>query len=409
MSEPVPEILCETCTAACCKAPMSVMLTRREHKQHGAQMGLEEIEKPRSYNRKIPGAGAHGEAMALPAEMGWYKFQGPCGNLDDENRCSIYTRRPNCCRLFEMGSPACRKARRDAGLDVDLPIFEEEAGPEVAEGRRRDALVKEFFRLPVTAAIAEEVTPQPDLQVKPLTISETRSSFERDAHWLVEQLDRCDATTWLRPTRCTEWNVGQLAEHLVSAMRHAHSVLQAALNRTPAQIPPDFTGDRRATAAAFKRESKCVSDALSRLQPATLATHVLVGGGDVVNVQEFLEDVTLELAAHSSDLAHALSETHHFTTEAVRAVARVLPEALHPGMAAPKGMSFVLRSLVFEIPFTWHRGQWTNEVGQDPCCIEGEPEAVLLFALGRADFDEARLSSNRPDQARSFKRHLRGP
>jgi hypothetical protein len=72
-------------------------------------------------------------------------------------------------------------------------------------------------------------------------------------------------------------------------------------------------------------------------------------------------------------------------------------------------MSYVLRSLLFELPFSWRGNTWVMEPGPDPCYIEGDVEAVLLFALGREPFSTSRLSTNDVDRARAFKRHLRGP
>lgn len=53
---------------------------------------------------------------AKPAQDG----KGPCVFLDGTRgdcRCSIYERRPDACRTYEVGAKACLSARRRAGID----------------------------------------------------------------------------------------------------------------------------------------------------------------------------------------------------------------------------------------------------------------------------------------------------
>src|SRR5262249_17242455 len=159
--------------------------------------------------------------------------------------------------------------------------------------------------------------------------------------------------------------------------------------------------DRVATTAAFERVAKDIVESLAGLRATTLARDVVVGPGESVNVEEVLEILTMELAMHSVDLARASGEVRQLWRDAIRGMAQALPQQLEEGAPPPAGLSFVLRSLLFDIPLAWRNGEWRREIGADPCYIEGAPDAVLLFALGREPFDESRLSASRADRARS--------
>src|SRR5262245_55229157 len=99
---------------------MYMQLTREEHKRHRGTMDLKVVAKPREYPQRV--ADEHdGSLVGLPAGVGLYQLQTGCANLTDDFRCSIYAERPRCCREFELGSLACLKARRKAGLDADKP------------------------------------------------------------------------------------------------------------------------------------------------------------------------------------------------------------------------------------------------------------------------------------------------
>lgn len=44
-------------------------------------------------------------------------LSGRCPNLQADNRCSIYQKRPEHCQELAMGGDACRAIRRSAGVD----------------------------------------------------------------------------------------------------------------------------------------------------------------------------------------------------------------------------------------------------------------------------------------------------
>jgi Fe-S-cluster containining protein len=43
-------------------------------------------------------------------------FLQTCGFLDEDNRCGIYSTRPDVCRNFAAGNPQCQDARARKGL-----------------------------------------------------------------------------------------------------------------------------------------------------------------------------------------------------------------------------------------------------------------------------------------------------
>lgn len=86
--------------------------------------------------------GACCETLVLPVELGlmsqqdkrFFRLRGdfepgglrvdaPCRQLTDEGRCGIYQSRPDACRTYEVGSPACRAAVRARRGDL-APVIE---------------------------------------------------------------------------------------------------------------------------------------------------------------------------------------------------------------------------------------------------------------------------------------------
>ena len=408
MSEPLPEISCENCVAACCKAPVTMLLTADEHKRHSPTMDLKLIVKPRSYPQRIEYESPSDGHLDVPRNLGVFELVSGCANLNENNRCTIYANRPQCCHDFTVGSSACLQARRKAGLDADRPfVDDEEDAPEPDANER---LISEFFVAPPEGEKPASSTATKDIATKPLDLAEVRALYARETTWIAERLAECDGVSWTRRTRCAEWTVGALAAHLVTGQRLAHAVLTAAIARRPAQVPADdFEGSRAETVAAFARAAADVGDALARIAPDDAEREVVIGAEEAVTAQHLIQVLTMELAVHGLDLANVLGRTRHLTPESMRAIATVLPDYLDPGIAPPALTGYVLRSAAFELPFTWRSNAWRAEIAPDPCIIEGEPEAVLLFALGRTPFGKSQLVTNRPSSARAFKRHLAGP
>jgi Fe-S-cluster containining protein len=104
---------CQQCGACCADQDASpeggyVYLDKEESKRM-KRMGLSVVQDCGDSflgTRAYPGGEAPLVCVAFRGAIG-----GRCG-------CSIYASRPQGCRRFEVGSPLCRRARRDAGLAV---------------------------------------------------------------------------------------------------------------------------------------------------------------------------------------------------------------------------------------------------------------------------------------------------
>jgi uncharacterized protein (TIGR03083 family) len=406
MSEPLPEIACENCVAACCKAPVRMSLTADEYKRHSKTMDLSIIAKPSNFAQRIVSENADQPTVTIPSGFGLYLLESGCANLTRDNRCSIYASRPKCCADYAVGSSACLKARRNAGLDADRPLIDEEEPPELDP---TEQVVAKFFPTLVDAETSSPSTPPAEVPLDLLDRAELCRLVEREARWIAERLSQCDAGAWSRRTRCAEWDVQALAAHLVDCQRFTLSVLTAAIEGGTAKTPEDFRGGPAETVAAFRRAADEVGDALARLAPVPLDREVVIDDVAAVTLSHLIERLAMENAVHGLDLAHALGDTRHLTTDAAKLIANVLPDVLDAGVTPPPATAYLLRSLAFELPFTWRNNAWRRERAADPCSIEGEVEAVLLYALGRVPFNKSRLSTNRPNRAREFKRYLIGP
>lgn len=89
ISEPDPDVTCDTCRANCCK--LEVML-------------ITETGVPPRYIK----TDKWGSEVMLRLDDGW------CAALDrDTHMCSIYEVRPLICREFEMGSFECIEERNN--------------------------------------------------------------------------------------------------------------------------------------------------------------------------------------------------------------------------------------------------------------------------------------------------------
>jgi uncharacterized protein (TIGR03083 family) len=411
MTNPPYEVSCENCVAACCKAPVNMLLTADEHKRHGRTMDLKVVVKPTRYRQRVPIEKSKSSDvqrhLEVPVGYGLFELVSGCANLTESNRCSIYASRPNCCRDFEMGSAACLKARRDAGLDADQPPLEDEGTTRVLGITER--LATEFFESRDAAGGLTVGAEKAALANPPLGLAEIRALVARETRWIAQRLRACDSRVWQRRTRCAEWDVGALTAHLVTGQQFAATVLAAAIEGRVAKPPRDFTrGSPEATAEAFACAAQDVERMLTGLSPDHVHGNVRIDDEEVA-VEHLLQVLAMELAVHGCDLADALGEERHLGADGAQAIANALPDLLDQGVPPRKPTSYVLRSVTFEMPFTWRDNAWRYEAGTDPCRIEGDAEAVLIYALGRRRFDKSPLTSNRPDVARAFKRALPGP
>src|SRR5262245_15789377 len=129
MAKTRSEISCETCTALCCRAPVNMVMSKAEFTRYRKSMDLRVLVEPARQRQQVDHGSRHipgDHHLELPAGHGLFELVSGCANLAEDNRCSIYASRPNCCRDFAVGSPACLKLRRDAGLDGEVIPADEE-------------------------------------------------------------------------------------------------------------------------------------------------------------------------------------------------------------------------------------------------------------------------------------------
>jgi uncharacterized protein (TIGR03083 family) len=186
-------------------------------------------------------------------------------------------------------------------------------------------------------------------------------------------------------------------------------VILAASAKGRAQTPAPFTGDQPTTIAALRNAQRDLVDALDDVRPKMLNQEVILDDVAAVALKHLVDAIAMEFAVHRRDLAVALGETHSFSPADLRLIAHALPDALNAGAVPRPNTSYLLGSPSFELALTWRNIEWICEPAREACTIEGDPEAVLLYALGRTTFDASSFSTNRAEQARSFKRYLTGP
>jgi uncharacterized protein (TIGR03083 family) len=309
-----------------------------------------------------------------------------------------------------MGSPACLSARRKAGLDADRPVTEAEMAPE-PKPDSRTRLRRQYFPDSRSDGATSDPAPvaAPPTRSGPFFLAQARTSVSRDTRWISERLAQCKASDWSRATRCAGWSVNALVAHLVTCLQTADAVARAAVDRRVTKSPRDFKGDRHAAMRAFESAADNVAVALDRMTPEALAREVEVSDEGVLLAEHVIEVLVMELAVHGLDLADAFGEERHLQPDAIAAASHLIPEFLDPAVTPSPGAAYVLRSPDFELQFGWDGDEWSSSAGTDPCIIEGPSESVLLFALGRVSFAAATLETNRPDEARAFKRYLAGP
>lgn len=117
MPDPRPAVSCETCVAACCRAPLYLQMSRDEYAAHHEVMDLEVVVEIKPFTQRASAEAQRHGWRSVAGGSGVFKLNHDCGYLDDANRCSIHAMRPRSCREFEVGSDECLRRRREVGLD----------------------------------------------------------------------------------------------------------------------------------------------------------------------------------------------------------------------------------------------------------------------------------------------------
>ena len=385
-------------------------LTEDEYKHVRGAMDLKTALKPKPYPQQAPmtikvkGRSVTSRIEA-PSGYGLYQLRSDCGNLAADYRCSIYETRPKCCRTFELGSPACLKLRRDAGLDLDKPVpaFDE---PILAVNDRAKVFLAEHSAIFKSGA---DVAPAPaHLRREAPTIPGLTSAITGDGRWIASLLTSVTTEAWSNPTRCAGWNIGDLANHIVTGLWLVHDVVTAAVEQQSLKDQRTFRGARDAALAALEVALSDIGRDLALLSPSLLSRPVHAADS-TLSVSYVVTVLAAELAIHATDLSAATGAKRRLNENAIDAIASALPDWFDDDGTPPLGAAYVLQSDAFELPISWRDGSWHLEAAPDPCRIEGAAEAVLLFALGREDFNPTRLITNDAQRARKFKQFLTGP
>jgi uncharacterized protein (TIGR03083 family) len=377
-----------------------LQLTRREYKQHGEVMGLELVANPSRLDRVVRSGR---QEIPVQAGHGVYAFENVCGHLDDHDRCSIHSSRPDCCRQFRVGSPECLALRRRAGLDGGSSASDE-AGVHHTDSGGVGHLLPLLAGGSANETDATRLVIQPDLAPRELAVLVAQAG-----RWIADTLTACDAAAWLRQTRCPPWSVADLGAHLVDGQLLAQRLLGAALRRERATSPEPFEGDNAGLVKAFRLANGAVVEYLTQVTPDVLHREVELDQQYAVAIEHLVLRTVSELVIHGLDVADALGVGRGISADEARVVARAVPEMLDPVTEPQTTVSYALSSVAFDVALTWRAGQWRPELGRNPCRIEGDPEAVLMYVLGRESFAPARLTTNDSVRARAFRTYLGGP
>lgn len=110
----MPKFECDKC-GACCKGSLIVEVE-----------DLDVIREPRLIDADAHHADTPVDQMVREMREEWkgviIACGKPCSFLGQDNQCTIYPTRPNCCVALQAGDEQCQDARAAAGLQPLLPI-----------------------------------------------------------------------------------------------------------------------------------------------------------------------------------------------------------------------------------------------------------------------------------------------
>lgn len=106
---------CDKC-GACCKGSLIVEAEELDVLREPRIVGADPYYRDKSVEQVL---------VQLQADIGRVVLLAcgkPCSFLGQDNQCTIYPTRPNCCVALQAGDEQCQEARADAGLQPLLPI-----------------------------------------------------------------------------------------------------------------------------------------------------------------------------------------------------------------------------------------------------------------------------------------------
>lgn len=219
------------------------------------------------------------------------------------------------------------------------------------------------------------------------------------------RLARIDSSGWAKPTPLPGWDVTALARHVGAvAWQQAEAFHRArqqigeapayAELRCPEDDLPEAVDESRRHLEAAIRNLDLGRDPAVPLPfatlPASLAVPVLI----------------LEYGIHLYDLRAALGDDDQLDADVADVVMQLLPLWMPlVGTPTDAGTSVALGDITVR-----YDGSGWQPATEAECTIAGPPDALALFALGRIDGDDARLSVTGDDTiAKRFKELFPGP
>lgn len=221
------------------------------------------------------------------------------------------------------------------------------------------------------------------------------------------------------PTRLADWQVRDLVAHVawVQAME-ADAIRRAIAGQPSLAGADDVSAEAGLTTLrdGVRRGRDAIVSALHDAPELDPTTSVVIPAG-TLPLGFALTLYAVEAGLHAGDLAQALGHQEDLTADEVAACVALLRPLL--GLAAgtgatpPAGASVALVGDTFAERWAARGTLWTPQPGDgaDPATtVSGSDEAVALFAYGRIDHNDPRLSIDGDESvAARFKEFFPGP
>lgn len=245
-----------------------------------------------------------------------------------------------------------------------------------------------------------------------LDLDGVRHAHQRDMAEVINRLTLASDNEWLAQTPCAEWKVVDLAVHLAGGQAFTADALRRMHSGDTDVGPVPAVSRDRATLLTQLRDNNAELEAeLARLSPEDLdggdkAVHLPLGA---VPLEPALQIFVMEAGVHAQDVQMAMTGRGILPPDVIEATAAILRRVFHPGEEPMEPATYRLLAPSHVFQFTWRDGQWVDEAGDDSCCIEGDDNTVMLFALGRIPADDPGLYVTDLEAARRFKAYFPGP
>jgi uncharacterized protein (TIGR03083 family) len=242
-----------------------------------------------------------------------------------------------------------------------------------------------------------------------LDLDGVRQAHQRDMAEVINRLKLASENEWLAQTPCAEWTVADLAAHLAAGQAFKADALQRMKSGVTDVGPVPTVSDDRSTLLNQLRENNARLEAeLEGLSAHDLDKPVPLPFG-AFPLEAVLQIFVMEAGVHAQDVQMAMTGRGILPPDVIDATAAILPAVFDPGEQPTGPVSYRLLAPSHVFHFTWRDGQWVDEASDDACCIEGDDNTLLLFALGRIPVDDPGLYVTDLEVARRFKAYFPGP